>query len=82
MALTNALRYFPTAVHAELASEFARELTDCGHIYMYRFVPRLQLRAVHIDRMPAKCQQAAAIMVMMLNNLDHKIAQFPHELVR
>lgn len=81
LALQNALRYFPENLHATLATEFARELNDYGHIYMYRFIPSIEMRAYPIHEYPAKCVQAAAIMHMMMNNLDHRVAQFPHELV-
>jgi hypothetical protein len=82
LAVTNALRYFPSHLHATLAPEFACELRDYGHIYMYRFRPaHLRLHAVHIDRLPARNRHCAAIMMMILNNLDAQVAQFPHELV-
>ncbi|EER17528.1 Urocanate hydratase, putative [Perkinsus marinus ATCC 50983] len=80
-AVKNALRYFPTACHAELALEFARELDEYGHIYMYRFRPVGRVFAQSIDSYPAKCRQAAGIMLMIQNNLDPEVAQFPHELV-
>ncbi|XP_062522347.1 urocanate hydratase-like isoform X2 [Corticium candelabrum] len=80
-ALRNALRYFPSSCHLILAPEFAKELTECGHIYMYRFRPDIAMRAYPIDEYPAKCKQAAAIMHMLMNNLDPRVAQFPHELV-
>lgn len=81
-AIANALRYFPTELHASLAPEFAQELADFGHIYMYRFRPTTYaMRAYPIDYYPAKCQQAAAIMMMIMNNLDPAVAQFPHELI-
>ncbi|KAL8621361.1 Urocanate hydratase [Nucella lapillus] len=81
LALQNALRYFPPRVHATLAPEFAEELRSTGHIYMYRFRPSLTMRAYPIEEYPARCRQAAAIMHMMMNNLDPRVAQFPHELV-
>ena len=37
LALRNALRYFPAALHATLAPEFLEELKTYGRIYMYRF---------------------------------------------
>ncbi|XP_064605523.1 urocanate hydratase-like [Liolophura sinensis] len=81
VALQNALRYFPAQFHAELASEFAEELRVYGHIYMYRFRPTLNMRAYPIDQYPSKTRQAAAIMHMIMNNLDPHVAQFPEELV-
>eukprot|EP00731_Ephydatia_muelleri_P002106 Em0001g2106a len=81
LALGNALRYFPPRAQSELAAEFARELEDFGHIYMYRFRPLVDMRAYPIDLYPAKCKHAAAIMHMIMNNLDPQVAQFPHELV-
>lgn len=80
-AVKNALRYFPSEIHEDLASEFAQELKDYGHIYMYRFRPTLEMRAYDIDKYPCKTKQAAAIMLMIMNNLDPRVAQFPHELV-
>lgn len=70
LALRNALRYFPQETHAELAPEFARELADYGRIYMYRLRPRYEMKARHIDDYPARSRQAAAIMMMIQNNLD------------
>uniref|UniRef100_A0A3P8UMB5 urocanate hydratase n=1 Tax=Cynoglossus semilaevis TaxID=244447 RepID=A0A3P8UMB5_CYNSE len=81
LALRNALRYFPPSVHATLAPEFAKELRQYGHIYMYRFCPTLRMRAYPIDQYPCVTRQAAAIMVMIMNNLDPAVAQFPQELV-
>ena len=81
LAVRNALRYFPKAWHSELASEFAKELNDFGRIYMYRFKPEYQLKARPITDYPAKCQQAAAIMLMIDNNLDPAVAQHPEELI-
>ncbi|XP_076469234.1 LOW QUALITY PROTEIN: urocanate hydratase-like [Babylonia areolata] len=81
LALQNALRYFPPEVHAALAPEFAQELRSAGHIYMYRFRPLLEMRAYPIEEYPARSRQAAAIMHMIMNNLDPRVAQFPHELV-
>lgn len=81
VALKNALRYFPARVHAVLAPEFAEELSTYGHIYMYRFLPSIPMRAYPISEYPAKCQQAAAVMLMIMNNLDPQVAQFPQELV-
>ncbi|XP_058956426.2 urocanate hydratase [Pocillopora verrucosa] len=81
LALQNALRYFPHTCHCVLAPEFAAELRQYGHIYMYRFRPDIQMRAYPIDEYPARSRQAAAIMLMIMNNLDPRVAQFPHELV-
>lgn len=81
LALQNALRYFPHTCHQVLAEEFADELRQFGHIYMYRFRPHIEMRAYPIEEYPAKTQHAAAIMLMIMNNLDHRVAQFPHELV-
>ena len=81
LALKNALRYFPEKFHAELAPEFAKELNDYGRIYMYRFRPSYDIYARPIDEYPAKSRQAAAIMAMIQNNLDPKVAQHPHELI-
>ena len=81
LAIRNALRYFPERHHEVLAAEFARELCDYGRIYMYRFRPDYQMYARPIDEYPAKCRQAAAIMAMIQNNLDPRVAQHPHELI-
>ena len=81
LALKNALRYFPEALHAQLAPEFAQELKDYGRIYMYRYRPSYKMYARPIDEYPAKSRQAAAIMAMIQNNLDPRVAQHPHELI-
>ena len=81
LALRNALRYFPSKHHAVLAPEFAEELQRYGRIYMYRFRPSYDMYARPIDEYPAKCAQAAAIMAMIQNNLDPRVAQHPHELI-
>jgi urocanate hydratase len=81
LALRNALRYFPAEQHPTLAPEFASELKDYGRIYMYRLMPDEVIKARPLDWYPAKCQQAAAIMLMIQNNLDHAIAQHPEELI-
>ncbi|GLH00781.1 Urocanate hydratase [Gryllus bimaculatus] len=81
LALKNALRYFPPHTHEELLPEFAAELRDFGHIYMYRFLPTFPVRAYPVSQLPARCPQAAAIMLMVLNNLDPAVAQYPEELV-
>ncbi len=81
LALKNALRYFDRRHHATLALEFAQELADYGRIYMHRFIPSYEMRSRPITEYPYKCQQAGAIMVMIHNNLDHKVAKHPHELI-
>ncbi len=81
LALKNALRYFPEKFHKELAKEFAEELRDYGRIYMYRFRPDYQIKARSIFEYPHKSVQAAAIMLMLSNNLDYAVAQHPHELI-
>lgn len=81
LALRNALRYFPKKFHAVLAPEFARELTDYGRIYMYRFRPHYDMYARSIDAYPHRSVQAAAIMLMIQNNLNPAVAQHPHELI-
>lgn len=81
LALKNALRYFPEKHHAVLAKEFAEELHKYGRIYMYRLRPDYEMHARPIDEYPARCRQAAAIMLMIQNNLDKAVAQHPHELI-
>jgi len=81
LAVANALRYFPAKHHAVLAPEFAQELATDGRIYMRRFRPTYAMYARPIDAYPAHCAQAAAIQVMIQNNLDPNVAQHPHELV-
>lgn len=81
LALRNALRYFPKKFHATLAPEFLDELKTYGRIYMYRFRPTYDMHARPIDEYPHKCKQAAAIMMMIQNNLDKAVAQHPHELI-
>ena len=81
LALQNALRYFPKEQHAQLLPEFAQELKDYGRIYMYRLRPRYAMHARHIDEYPHRSKQAAAIMMMIQNNLDPAVAQHPHELI-
>lgn len=68
-------------MQSELIDEFQYELDTYGHIYMYRFIPDIEMRAYPIDEYPVNCKAAAAIMLMIMNNLDRRIAQFPHELV-
>ena len=81
LAVKNALRYFPAEHHKTLAPEFAQELRDYGRIYMYRFRPDYEMYARPIDEYPAQSRQAAAIMAMIQNNLDYRVAQHPHELI-
>ena len=81
LALKNALRYFPKEQHEFLAKEFARELHDYGRIYMYRYRPTYEMHARNIKDFPHKSEQAAAIMLMISNNLDKAVAQHPHELI-
>lgn len=81
LALRNALRYFPKEQHAVLAPEFAEELRKYGRIYMYRFRPDYEMHARPIDEYPYRSRQAAAIMMMIQNNLDPAVAQHPHELI-
>lgn len=81
LALRNALRYFPKEQHAVLAPEFAEELKRYGRIYMYRFRPRYAMHARPINEYPHRSLQAAAIMLMIQNNLDPRVAQHPHELI-
>ncbi|MBR4660117.1 MAG: urocanate hydratase, partial [Bacteroidales bacterium] len=81
LAIRNALRYFPAKHHAVLAPEFAHELKTYGRIYMYRLRPSYEMYARPIDEYPARCRAAAAIMAMIQNNLDPRVAQHPHELI-
>ena len=81
LAIKNALRYFPRRHHEQLAKEFADELHKFGRIYMYRYRPSYEMYARPIDEYPAKSRQAAAIMAMIQNNLDPRVAQHPHELI-
>lgn len=81
LALKNALRYFPEHLHDQLAPEFLNELNTYGRIYMYRYRPTYEMYARHIDDYPARSRQAAAIMMMIQNNLDPRVAQHPHELI-
>ncbi len=81
LALRNALRYFEPRHHATLLPEFKKELNDYGRIYMYRFMPDYEIKARNIDDYPHRSKQAAAIMLMIQNNLDHAVAQHPHELI-
>ncbi|MBK42792.1 MAG: urocanate hydratase, partial [Flavobacteriaceae bacterium] len=81
LALKNALRYFEKKFHSTLINEFKNELNTYGRIYMYRFRPEHKIYARPINEYPAKSLQAAAIMLMIQNNLDDSIAQHPHELI-
>ena len=81
LAIRNALRYFPAKFHKELAPEFKNELETYGRIYMYRFRPKYKMFARDITWFPHKSVQAAAIMLMISNNLDYAVAQHPHELI-
>ncbi len=81
LALRNALRYFPKKFHATLAPEFVEELHKYGRIYMYRYRPRYEMKARPISEYPHRSEQAAAIMLMIQNNLDPRVAQHPHELI-
>lgn len=81
LALKNALRYFPTEFHQELAQEFLEELNTYGRIYMYRYRPHYEMYARPINDYPCRSKQAAAIMLMIQNNLDPAVAQHPHELI-
>ena len=81
LAIRNALRYFDRRHHLVLAKEFERELMEFGRIYMYRFRPNYQISARNINHYPHQSKQAAAIMLMISNNLDYSVAQHPHELI-
>ncbi|ERJ58195.1 urocanate hydratase [Sphingobacterium paucimobilis] len=81
LAIANALRYFPAGWHEELAADFLEELRRYGRIYMYRFRPTYAMYARPIEEYPAQSRQAAAIMLMIQNNLDPAVAQHPHELI-
>lgn len=81
LAIRNALRYFDKIHHAVLSKEFAQELINYGRIYMYRFRPDYAIHSRPITDYPHKSKQAAAIMLMLQNNLDYAVAQHPHELI-
>ena len=81
LAIKNALRYFEPEHHKILAKEFTEELKKYGRVYMYRFRPDYEMKARNINDFPHKSKQAAAIMLMIHNNLDYAVAQFPHELI-
>jgi len=75
LALRNALRYFPEKLHSILAPEFASELSEYGRIYMYRYRPEYEIKAHPINDYPHRSEQAAAIMLMITNNLDNAVAE-------
>ena len=81
LSIENALRYFPEDWHETLAEEFLNELDQFGHIYMHRFRPDYEMQAKSISDYNANSVSAAAIMLMIQNNLDPNVAQFPHELI-
>ena len=81
LAIQNALRYFPKHQHEALAFEFLEELNTLGRIYMLRYRPEYSMYARPISDYPGECEQAKAIMLMIQNNLDHAVAQHPHELI-
>jgi urocanate hydratase len=81
LALRNALRYFKPEYHKTLLPEFKKELENYGRIYMYRFMPDYKIKARKITDYPQRSSQAAGIMLMIQNNLDHAVAQHPHELI-
>ena len=81
LAVKNALRYFPEKFHPVLAREFAAELATYGRIYMYRFRPDYEITARKLEDYPHRSKGAAAIMLMISNNLDNSVAQHPHELI-
>ena len=81
LAISNSLRYFPKKWHKVLAKEFNDELNEFGHIYMYRFRPNYEMHARPINSYPAENISSASIMLMIQNNLDPLVAQYPHELI-
>lgn len=81
LAINNALRYFNPSLHSTLAAEFANELKEYGRIYMYRYRPDYPITSGKIEDYPHQSVQAAAIMLMLHNNLDNAVAQHPHELI-
>jgi urocanate hydratase len=82
LAIANALRYFPAHLHPVLGPEFLEELEEFGHVYMYRFRPlSYRMRAYPESAYPGKSSQTRAIQMMIMNNLDPDVAQYPHELV-
>ena len=81
LAIENSLRYFPKEWHQVLAPEFLDELNSLGHIYMHRFRPDYEMYARPISEYRSNTDKAASIMLMIQNNLDPKVAQYPHELI-
>ena len=81
LAVKNALRYFPEEWHPILEPEFHSELRQYGRIYMYRFMPHHEIKARSVNQYPVKCMEAAAIMLMIQNNLDPLVAKYPEELI-
>ncbi len=81
LAIVNALRYFPESWHRMLGPEFAGELLSEGRITMHRFRPSYAMVARPIEEYPARCKEAAAVMLMIQNNLNPDVAQHPHELI-
>ena len=81
LALKNSLRYFSKKHHSLLIKDFNEELNKYGRIYMYRYRPTYKMYARPINQYPCKSKKAAAIMLMIQNNLDENIAQHPHELI-
>jgi len=81
LAVINALKYFDKKIHQKLAQIFKKELEEFGHIYMFNYLPNVDLEAVPLHYLPGKCDKAKSMMHMILNNLDPKVAQFPQELI-
>ncbi|MEC7756726.1 MAG: urocanate hydratase [Candidatus Thermoplasmatota archaeon] len=81
LAIENSLRYFPKEWHPILGPEFLSELDELGHIYMHRFRPKQPIKAMPISNYPSNSVKAASIMLMIQNNLDSSVAQYPHELI-
>ena len=81
LAIENSLRYFPKDWHHVLAPEFLDELNRLGHIYMHRFRPDYEMYARPISEYLSNTNKASSIMLMIQNNLDPKVAQYPHELI-
>ncbi|GKT33025.1 Probable urocanate hydratase [Aduncisulcus paluster] len=81
LAIANALRYIPKELHKILVKDCVQELRDYGHIYFYRFMPTFRMKAYPISDYPAKIVEARSIQLMIFNNLDPEVAQFPEELV-
>ena len=81
LAIKNSLRYFPEDWHNVLATEFLQELEELGHIYMHRFRPEYEMFSRPIGDYPSDSPSAASVMLMIQNNLDPSVAQYPHELI-